>query len=294
MTNEATATDTGNQPVAQLDSRQRKSLWLLIGFALVAILLAFIPLIKSLPEIWFGDETYYAHGAVVPFCAAFIVWDRWPKIRNIPVQGSNWALAPLLLLIAFMWPTLRSDMHGLMAVTMVAAMLCGIWFVAGFSWLKALFVPTSYLLFGLPVFGMIIDRLTQPLQHTSASLAFGLLQLFGQNPIHGEGTIIYLNTYAMDVAVPCSGLKTLLAVVAIVTFFVIVAKLRPWANVVLIATVLPLSLAVNSFRIMLIGVVGNNWGDSAAHTFHDYSGYIALVICSVALYYLTRALGWKS
>ena len=51
---------------------------------------------------------------------------------------------------------------------------------------------------------------------------------------------------------------------------------------------------MNGFRIMLIGMVGNEWGVDAAKSFHDYSGYIALVICGLALYYLTRALGWKS
>ncbi|MHB8635185.1 MAG: exosortase/archaeosortase family protein [Fimbriimonadaceae bacterium] len=261
---------------------------------MAAVLFAFAPLIRALPAVWFGYETYYAHGAVVPLCAAFIVWDRWPRIKNLPLSGSNWAALPLIFLILFMWPTLRSGIDFLMSLTFVAVLLCATWFVAGWRWLRALFVPIAYLLFGLPVFGVIIDRFTQPLQATSRSIAFAMLQLAGQHPIKGDGNIIYLNTYAMDVAVPCSGLKTLLAVTAIVAFFVIVAKLRPWANLALVALVLPLSLLVNGFRIMLIGIVGNYWGDDAAHTFHDYSGYIALVICSVALYYLTRALGWKS
>ena len=290
----ANPTDLPSGPAGVVQSQAGRQLLVLCCITLAAILFAFAPLLRALPDVWFGYETYYAHGAVVPLCAAFIIWDRWPRIKDLPVRGSSWALLPGVLLLLFMWPSLRSDMHSLMSVTFIAVLLCSTWFVAGWQWLRALFVPIAYLAFGLPVFGVIIDRLTQPLQHTSATLAFEMLRLAGQHPLKGEGTIIYLNEYAMDVGVPCSGLKTLLAVIAIVTFFVIVARLRVWANLVLIALVLPLSLLVNGFRIMLIGVVGNTWGDATAHTFHDYSGYISLIICSVALYYLTRALGWKS
>src|SRR5579862_8993518 len=267
---------------------------MLCGVALAAILFAFAPFLRTLPDVWFGFETYYAHGAVVPFCAAFMVWDRWPRIKTLPVRGSNWALIPFALLVVFTWPSLRSGIESIISLALIAVLLCSVWFVAGWRWLRALFVPIAYLAFGLPVFGVVIDRLTQPLQHTSAGIAFKMLQIVGQEPMKGDGNIIILNRYVMDVAVPCSGLKTLLAVIAIVVFFVVVARLRWWANVVLVALVLPLSLLVNGFRIMLIGLVGNSQGAEAAQTFHDYSGYISLVICSVALYYLTRALGWKS
>jgi len=43
----------------------------------------------------------------------------------------------------------------------------------------------------------------------------------------------------------------------------------------------------------LIGMVGDTWGDAAGHAFHDYSGYIALVVCFVILFKIARALGWK-
>ncbi|HLK15542.1 MAG TPA: exosortase/archaeosortase family protein [Fimbriimonadaceae bacterium] len=300
MSSESAATagsaEAAEIPVGVAGAESGKQLLIWCCLALGAILFAFAPLLRQLPRLWWfdQDQSYYSHGSVVPLCAAFIVWDRWPRIKSIPVRGSNWAVAPGLLLIGFMWMSLRSEMNSLMSIDLVLALLCTTWFVAGWAWVKALLVPIGYLLLGLPAFNVVIDRFTPPLQQMSASLAFKMLQLVGQNPLHGEGTVIYLNNYSMNVVEACSGLKTLLAVTAIVAFFVIVARLRWWANVILVALVVPLSLLVNGLRIMLIGVVGNEYGDAAAHSFHDYSGYIALFICSVALYYLTKALGWKS
>ncbi len=285
------ASQRSSPATLSLESKQLIGLCIL---TLACTLFAFWPLMKALPDVWFGFETYYAHGAIVPLCAAFIVWDQWPRIRSIPVRGSNWALIPLLLLLALLWPTLRSEMHSLMSVLLLAVLSCSTWFIAGAKWARSLFVATWYLIFGLPVFGIIIDRATQPLQHISANIAYAFLQIANLHPVKIEPTKFLLNEYILDIGIPCSGLKTLLAVTAITVFFIIVAKLRLRSNLILAALVMPLSLIVNGFRIMLIGVVGDQMGDSAARHFHDYSGYIALIICSAALYYVTRALGWKS
>ena len=56
---------------------------------------------------------------------------------------------------------------------------------------------------------------------------------------------------------------------------------------------LPLTVFVNGFRIALIGVVGNAYGSQAGHDFHDYSGYITLLVCFFLLFKFARLLGWK-
>src|SRR5579863_5265738 len=159
------------------EARERRSLLILCGLAFAAVLYAVAPLIRSLPDVWFGYETYYAPGAVVPICSAFMIWDRSPRIKDLPLEGSNWALLPAVPILFLLWCSLRSDMHSLMSLMLIAVLLCGTWYVAGARWVKALFIPIVYLLFALPVVGPLIDRLTQPLQHTSQSIAFTMLRL---------------------------------------------------------------------------------------------------------------------
>jgi exosortase/archaeosortase family protein len=97
----------------------------------------------------------------------------------------------------------------------------------------------------------------------------------------------------LDVGVPCSGLKLLLALSAFSVFFVLIANLKWWANAFMLAFVLPLALFINGLRIALIGVVGDTMGSDAGHQFHDYSGYITLLLCFVIVFKLARILGWK-
>ncbi len=65
-------------------------------------------------------------------------------------------------------------------------------------------------------------------------------------------------------------------------------------DLILVAVAVPLCMILNTLRITLIGLVGNQYGSDAGHQFHDYSGYISLVICFVVLMKITKMLGWKS
>jgi exosortase len=265
---------------------------------LIVTALAFLgacwPLFRVLPDTWFGYETYYSHGVAIPFCTAYLISERWPKLRQIPTIGSNWAIIPIVVLFGLLWPTYRSEMHSLMSVEAVALLICGVWFVAGAKWAKVVAVPVMFLLFCLPVWQPIIDRFTQPLQRLSATIAYHMLAMVGQNPTKTGPDQIYLNTYALSVGAPCSGLKTMIAVTALSVFFVLVLKMKTWANVVLLALIIPISLLINGVRIAMIGFAGNEWGDSAGTWWHEYGAYIVLMLGIALLYQITRWLGGKS
>lgn len=256
--------------------------------------LVFWPLMKRFPEHWFSSDTYYAHGSLVPLCAAFIVYDRWDRIKRIPVAGSWLALIPIAGLLYVTWIATRTPRQLMFSILLILTIMCVVWLVAGLRWLWALLGPILYLAFGLPVWQSVIDRYTIPLQDMSTNAAFAMLKLGQLHPYRANDTTIMLDNFELFIGVPCSGLKLVLAVVAITVFFIMIARLSFWANLVLAATTLPLCLAVNGLRIALIGVVGNSFGATAGHQFHDYSGYIALAVCFAVLYKLTKVLGWKS
>jgi len=268
--------------------------WRHLAFlAAAGLALTFWPLFQYLPGIWFANDTYYAHGVVVPICSGLIVWDRWDKLKTIPVKGAAWALVPLFACLYVLWFALRADMHTVEATLLVLILGAAVLFVAGWRWLWALSIPIGYLFFGLPIWEHWIDKYTMQSQMASTNYAYDILKLVGLNPWRQDATTIVLDHFTLTVAVACSGLKLVLAVSAITVFFMCVGKLKWWGNLVMLASVLPLSFLVNSIRIAMIGWVGNNWGDAAGHQFHDYSGYISLVLCFLLMMKITRWLGWK-
>lgn len=260
---------------------------------LAGLLLTFWPLVEHLSILWFGDDTYYAHGAVVPICAGLIVWDQWDRIRQVPIRGSNLALIPLAIILYVSWFASRTDMRFFQSGLLILAIATIIAFLMGWRMLKALATPVAYLGFGLPIVDRFVMDYTQPVQRLSTDVSHEILKLVGQNPYRADASTILLDRFTLDVGIPCSGIKLLLAVAAIAVFFMLIAHLRWWANLILLASILPIAVLVNALRISLIGVVGNAYGHDAGMQFHDYSGYIGLVVCFGIVYGLTRLLGWK-
>lgn len=264
----------------------------LLAFA--GLTAAFWTLFRWLPDNWFGDDSYYAHGAVVPICVGLIIWDRWDKLKQYPIKGVTLAIVPILATLYVTWFAHRTDMRSFQSVLLLVLLALGVLFVAGWKWLRGLALPIGYLGFALPIFDRFVDTHTQTIQRLSTDLSFTIMKVGGLGPYRAaDMTTIIVDDFIMDVGVPCSGMKLLLAVFAISVFFMLIAKLRWFANAILLATVIPLTLVVNSIRIAAIGLVGANYGADAGHKFHDYSGYISLVLCFVLLMKLTKVLGWK-
>lgn len=248
----------------------------------------------SLWQLWDSDDGYYSHGYLVPFISAYVIYRWWPRLKDIPVKPGWIAMVFILGLLVFVRAAFIADIPVMLSLGFILSILFGIWLVAGFRWMLALTLPVGYLIFAMPVWNYAIDSFTNPLQLLSTKVAFHILQLSGFQPLQEiTSTTIYLNNFTLDVGVPCSGFKLVVAVTAFTVFFVLISRLQWWANLVMFAVIIPLCLLINGLRVALIGMVGDRWGHDAGMQFHDYSGYITLVICFFILFKIARGLGWK-
>lgn len=272
---------------------QDKGFLVPVAIIVAAILFAYWPLVIQLPKKWLESDGYYSHGFLVPFISGYIIYRWWPNIKDRPAATSWTGFAFLFVCLLLSFFAAPAAIAPVQSFAMVVSLLCGIWFVAGWGWFKALFFPTAYLGFALPIFGPIIERYTNPLQLLSTQIAYWLLQTFGFELYKGDTTTIYMDHFVLDVGVPCSGLRLVLAITAFTVFFIMIGRLSSFANLIMASLILPLCLFINGLRIALIGVVGELYGHDAGMKFHDYSGYITIVVCFLILFKVARWLGWK-
>lgn len=214
-------------------------------------------------------------------------------LSSLPVRPFWPALILFLPIIWILRPAYIQEIDAFLSFLFLLSLMFGVWFVAGGRWMIALSLPIVYLAFALPIWTMIIDIYLNPLQIISTDVAYSLLKAFALNPYRDDVTTILLNRFTLNVAVPCSGLKLVLALTAFTFFFVLIAKLKWWGNLAMVLLVIPLALFINGLRIALIGVVGNEFGHEAGMAFHDYSGFITLILCFIILFQFARLLGWK-
>jgi exosortase len=258
----------------------------------VVIFFEFWNLIRGLPSLYFNGEGYYSHGPFMPLTAGYVVYRNWDYLKIRPAKPSNWALLVLIPVLVLLRPSSLANMGSFLSFLLIISLLAGVWFVAGWKWMLGVSLPILYLLLGLPIWSMAIDVYTNPLQLISTSMAFAMLKAVGMDPLR-DGTIIHLNHFNLDVGIPCSGLKLIVALSAFTSFFMMIAHLRWWSNLLLAALVVPMALVFNGLRIAMIGYVGETFGDAAGRQFHDYSGFIMLGICFLTFFKIVRWLGWK-
>ncbi len=259
----------------------------------LGVTIVYWPLLSSLFELWTGPDGYYTHGFLVPFITGYLIYRNWDKIKDRPVKPALWAICLLIPLLWIAYAARLAEMRSIMSVAFVATILIGVLFTLGWKWAIGVMAPVLYLLFALPVWSGFVNNYTNPLQMLSTKVAFHILKLFGSPHLASNKTDIMIGNFWLNVGVPCSGLKLVLAITAFTCFFVMIGGLRWWGNFLMFAGIIPLCLFINGLRIALIGVVGNQYGDDAGMKFHDYSGYLTLIVCFFILFKFARLLGWK-
>jgi exosortase len=258
-----------------------------------AIIFAFFPFLKTLPDLWLNMDSYYAHGLLVPLCSLYLLYAWRHKLKAAEPKPQWWAVIPLLALLWIAVIASRTIMPFILSLTFVATLMTAVLFIAGWRWMWLTAPAILFISLGLPIFDRVIAGTTLPLQLMSTDVAYFLLDTTGFDPWRSQPTIIMLPQWELFVAEACSGLKTTIAVSACVVFFMLIANLKWYANVILATVAIPLSIVINGVRIYMIGVVGNEVSPDAGMQFHDYSGYIALALCFLVLAKLTRVLGYK-
>lgn len=255
----------------------------LLGYSVINHVMALMP------NAWAGAAVLAPMVAI-----AALLYGGGISLANRVVGFQFTAMAIIVALLPLVYVSYLGNIIVIQGWLFVAIATLAVAAVAGWKWALGFLPSIAFLLFGFPVWNWVIDGYTNWLQLTSTSVAYQLLQATGFRPLQTDPTTIYLNNFQLNVAVPCSGMKLLLAVSAFTTLFVLIANLRFWSNVFMFALVVPLCLFINGLRIALIGIVGNEYGHDAGIQFHDISGYITLVVCFFLLFKFARLLGWKN
>ena len=113
------------------------------------------------------------------------------------------------------------------------------------------------------------------------SAATALLNIIGIEA-HRSGTAIYSAAgggFSFDVADPCSGLRSLLAMTALTAGYAYFTQKTLFKKWILFLACIPLAIASNVARVITVALVAEALGDKVAlGLYHDYSTYIVFSV----------------
>lgn len=229
---------------------------LLLLSALVLVLYGRV--IGSMALQWWSDPNY-GHGFLVPVFAAYIFWRERGRRRGVPIHTSNWGLPIMLLAIGLLILGTLGSEHFTARISLLF-LLCGIIvFLFGWHVLRSVAFPIAYLVFMIPLPAIIYYQLTFPLQLLASRLGASGLVALGV-PTVREGNLLILPNVTLEVVEACSGVRSLLSLLAAVVGYVYLTERSTWKRCVLIASTVPIVILSNGLRLVATGVLSFFFG----------------------------------
>ncbi len=230
---------------------------------------------------WLVDP-YYSHGPLVPLVSAALLWTRRSSLR---LGSGRTTLAAAALLasgaILLVGTRLRFEMLG--ALALVGTLLALASALGGGALLRACAFPILYLLFAVPLPLFFVQALSLPLQRLSSAAAGTLLQWLGADCVR-NGVHLQFPGFALTIADACSGLRSLVTVLALAALFAGVLPASRSRRLLLVCAAVPLAIVANVLRIAATAVVGLALsGEAAAGFFEQGSGVIFFLLVTLGL-----------
>lgn len=262
-----------------------------VGAAVVWIIVAAAGLaaffwdgLVSLAAAWSLPE--YSHGPVIPVIASWLILR---ELRDRPLQAGPASRWPGISLIAL---GLAMGLVGNLAQIPDIITYGLLIVIAGLILLFAgprqgmrLWAGWVFLLFMLPLPSFIYWPLSTQLQLVASQIGVDIIQAM-RIPVYLEGNIIDLGLYKLQVAEACSGLRYLFPLMSFGFLFAVLYQGPMWHRIALFLATIPITIAMNSFRIAVIGVLVNQFGIEQAEGFlHFFEGWIIFIACIGLLYF---------
>ncbi|MGQ9687941.1 MAG: VPLPA-CTERM-specific exosortase XrtD [Desulfobaccales bacterium] len=254
---------------------------------LLTLLWAYWPVITRLLTRLAADEDY-SFGLLLPLVSAYIVYLKWPRISQLALTPAWTGLAVLFAgLILYVLGELSTDQYS-PALSFVVSLGGVVFLAGGWGLLLLVLFPLFLLFFMIPLPQFLIQKLTLPLQMLSSRLATAILHLFGV-PAVRQGNIIDLGVRQLQVVAACSGLRYILALLALGLIFCYFYQRRLWKAAILIIAVIPAAIFANALRVAAMGV----YPDLQKGFWHGFTGWLIFVFCFGCLLMLNKVLNWR-
>jgi exosortase len=252
----------------------------------------FAPVLGWLAHIW-STSIYDAHGVLVPFIAAVMVFSRRRDLAAAPHAPAGAGLWLVAAGAGLLLAALLMDFKLLGGVALVLTLAGLVWALWGGAALRTLAFPLGFLLLMLPLNYPLEIFAGFPLRVLSVKLTAALLHLGGLD-VTVEGTLIATSQFQVAIESPCSGLKTLSAL--LMTGLVLAFFLHPrWRErAVILLLIPPVAIVANAVRNMVIVLLGHYRGrEVAMGALHTFSGLLVFLLAVALLILISEALQWR-
>ena len=245
---------------------------------------------------YMGADSYYSHGFIVPFISLYFIYLQKENLAQIKPQNS---VIGLIILFFSLFMHILGTLLYIFSISgfSIFFLIIGLsLFLFGKEISKILWFPILFLIFMFPLPQAVIGLISFPLKIFAAKAGVWITSLFGI-PIYLEGFNILIPAGHLLVGNPCSGLRSLIAFLALGSIFAYLEPISTIKKWFLFFVSIPIALLSNIVRIPILIIVSNYWGLEAAAPdtlVHTGSGVLVFVLGFLLIFSAAKALEWRT
>jgi len=202
------------------------------------------------------ENPNWSHGFLIPLFSLYFLYSRREELFAAPRRVCLWGLPIMVLgilqVLVGVWPIQNQWISHL---GMVPILLGLVLYLAGPAVLRVTWLPIAYLLFLMPMPGRLYSRIALPLQNLAASASQIILKLCGVEIVVKESSLTLVSMTGIErqltVAEACSGMRLLVAFLAIGVAMAYLDEKPIWQRVTLAVMGIPIAVICNVIRVVI-------------------------------------------
>jgi len=229
------------------------------------------------------------YGLLIPFVVLALFW--WKRQELVAKPLEVWWPGILLVAAGLLTHVVG---HVLQEPQLSAiGFLVGLYGLTGLAWgrnwLKASLFPFFLLAFCVPL-GRSVDSFTFHLRLLVSWIVAAIAQLGLAPDLIRDGTQLFdaQHTFAYDVAPACSGIRSLVALLALTIIFGFMNFKTPWKRAVLIVLAIPLAVLGNVVRLCCTIMVAELGGQGAGKAVETKLGFVTFLVAIACIFLISR------
>jgi exosortase B len=264
--------------------------WLPIAIGLAAI---YIPSYLVLSRtIWTTEEN--GHGPIVLAVFLWLVWrQRDDLINGRPVPSPVLGWASLIFGLVLFVLGHSQSIEGMSVASHIPVLIGVMLLLRGWPTVRAMWFPLFFLLFLIPIPGVLIDPITAVLKQEVSGIVESMLYSFGY-PIGRRGVTIQMGPYQMLMADACSGLNSIFSLSALGVLYLYLMQYKSRLhNALMLLAIVPIAIAANVIRVTALVLITYYFGDEVGQGFaHNAAGMLLFVVALLLLLAFDGLLRW--
>ena len=217
--------------------------------------------IRAVVHEWLTDSSW-SHGFLIPLFSLYFINQHKKEILDLRTRPNYLGLFFLICGILFYPFNMIHLRYGyLRPISMIATLGAIVLFLGGRQLIRYTWLPIAFMLFAVPLPQRYYVYLTMPMRKLAATVAAALLNLVPQMEAIAGGVVvdvIYKGRRldpALDVAEACSGMRLLMAFLALGVAMAYLHYRPMWQRLILLASTIPIAIICNNVRVTTTGFI---------------------------------------